>query len=113
VAAGYRVRYLDFQRESGGGYFDPAGYLSHRVELSVDFEKGRGYVHLAPFIGHQSYRRRGDTPEGFFAGGEGVIGARVTDSVALELHGEGSDEAGRSASGFSYYQVGVRMKARF
>jgi tetratricopeptide (TPR) repeat protein len=113
VAAGYRIRYLDFQRESGGGYFDPAGYLSHRVELSVDFEKGRGYVHLAPFIGHQSYRRRGDTPEGFFAGGEGVIGARVTDSVALELHGEGSDEAGRSASGFSYYQVGVRMKARF
>ena len=113
LAAGYRIRYLDFQRESGSGYFDPAGYLSHRVELSVDYEKGKGYVHLAPFIGYQSYRRRGDTPEGFFSGGEGVIGAHVTDSVALELHGEGSDEAGGSASGFSYYQVGVRMKARF
>jgi hypothetical protein len=83
------------------------------VELSVDYEKGRGYAHLAPFIGYQSYRRRGDTPEDFFAGGEGVIGVRVTDSVALELHGEGSDEAGGSASGFSYYQAGVRMKARF
>jgi tetratricopeptide (TPR) repeat protein len=113
VAAGYRIRYLDFQRESGGGYFDPAGYLSHRVELSVGYEKGRGYFHLAPFIGHQSYRRRGDTPEGFFVGGEGVIGAHVTDSVALELHGEGSDEAGGSASGFRYFQVGARMKARF
>jgi tetratricopeptide (TPR) repeat protein len=113
LAAGYRIRYLDFQRESGSGYFDPADYLSHRVELSVGYEKGRGYFHLAPFIGHQSYRRRGDTPEGFFAGGEGVIGAHVADSVALEVHGEGSDEAGNSASGFSYYQVGVRMKARF
>jgi tetratricopeptide (TPR) repeat protein len=111
--AGYRIRYLDFRRESGSGYFDPSGYLSHRVELSVDYGKGRGYAHLAPFIGYQSYRRRGDTPEGFFAGGEGVIGVRVTDSVALELHGEGSDEAGGSASGFSYYQAGVRMKARY
>lgn len=113
VGAGYRIRYLDFQRESGGGYFDPAGYLSHRVELSVDYERGRGYIHLVPFIGYQSYRRREDTPEGFFSGGEGIIGAHVTDSVALELHGEGSDEAGGSATGFSYYQVGVRMKARF
>ena len=113
VAAGYRIRSLDFRRESGGGYFDPARYLSHRVELSVDYEKGRGYVHLAPFIGYQSYRRRGDTPEGFFGGGEGVIGAHVTGSVALELHGEGSDEAGSSATGFKYYQVGVKMRARF
>jgi tetratricopeptide (TPR) repeat protein len=113
LAAGYRIRYLDFQRESGSGYFDPADYLSHRVELSINYEKGRGYVHLAPFIGYQSYRRQGDTPEGFFAGGEGVIGAHVTDSVAFELHGEGSDEAGGTASGFRYYQVGLRMKARF
>jgi hypothetical protein len=113
LAAGYRIRYLDFRRESAGGYFDPAGYLSQRVELSVDYVKGRGYVHLAPFIGYQSYRRAGDTSEGFFGGGEGIIGARVTDTVALELHGEGSDEAGRSASGFSYYQAGVRVKARF
>jgi tetratricopeptide (TPR) repeat protein len=113
VAAGYRIRYLDFQRETGSGYFDPAGYLSHRVELSVDYEKGRGYVHLAPFFGYQSYRRHGDTTEGFFGGGEGVLGAHVTDSLALEIHGEGSDEAGGSASGFNYYQVGVRMKARF
>jgi hypothetical protein len=113
VAAGYRIRYLDFQRESGGGYFDPSGYVSHRVELSVDYEKGKGYVHLVPFVGYQSYRRQGDTSEGFFLGGEGVIGAHVTDSVALELHGEGSDEASRSASGFSYYQAGVRVKARF
>src|SRR5512140_603839 len=34
LAAGYRIRYLDFQRESGSGYFDPADYLSHRVEFS-------------------------------------------------------------------------------
>ncbi len=113
VAVGYRIRYLDFQRESGGGYFDPAGYLSHRVELSVDGEKGRGYAHLAPFVGYQSYRRRGDSPEDFFVGGEGVLGVRVTDSVAFELHGEGSDEAGGSASGFRYYLVGLRMNARF
>jgi tetratricopeptide (TPR) repeat protein len=113
VAVGYRIRYLDFRRESGGGYFDPACYLSNRIELSVDYEKGRGYVHLAPFIGYQSYQRRGDSPEGFFGGGEGVIGAHVTNSVDLELHGEGSDEAGASASGYKYYQVGLRMKARF
>jgi hypothetical protein len=113
VAAGYRIRYLDFRRESGSGYFDPAGYLSHRVELSVDCEKGRGYAHLAPFVGYQSYRRRGDSPEGFFAGGEGVLGVRVTDAIAFELHGEGSDEAGGSAAGFRYYLVGLRMMARF
>lgn len=113
LAGGYRIRYLDFQRESGSGYFDPAGYLSHRVELSVDYEKGKGYVHLAPFVGYQSYRRRADTPEGVFAGGEGVVGAHLADAVDIELHGEGSDEAGGSASGFTYYQFGVRMKARF
>ncbi|MGE5284302.1 MAG: tetratricopeptide repeat protein [Actinomycetota bacterium] len=113
LGAGYRIRYLDFRRETGSGYFDPSDYLSNRVELSVDYEKGRGYVHVAPFFGYQSYRRRGAATEGFFGGGEGVLGARVTDSVALELYGEGSDEAGRSASGFSYYQGGVRVKGRF
>jgi tetratricopeptide (TPR) repeat protein len=113
VAAGYRIRYLDFQRETGSGYFDPSNYLSHKLELSFDYEKGRGYVHLAPFIGYQSYRRRGESPEGSFGGGEGVIGAHVTDSIALELFGEASDEATGSASGFSYYQAGIRMNARF
>ena len=113
LAAGYRIRSLDFRRESGSGYFDPADYLSHRVELSVDYGRGKGYVRLAPFIGYQSFRRRGDTPEGVFAGGEGVIGAHAADSVDIELHGEGSDEAGGSASGFTYYLFGVRMKARF
>ncbi len=113
LATAFRVRYLDFQRESGGGYFDPSNYLSLKLEVSIDYEKGRGYLHVVPFGGYQSYRRRGDSPDGFFGGAEGVIGARVTDSVALELHGEGSDEAGGSAAGFRYYLVGLRVKARF
>ena len=113
VAAGYRIRYLDFRRDTDGGYFDPDGYLSNRGELSLDGERGRVYLHLVGFFGYQSYRRGGESFHGPFGGGEGVVGVRVTNSVALELHGDASDEAGATASGFSYYQVGCRVNARF
>ncbi|MEW6721140.1 MAG: tetratricopeptide repeat protein [Thermodesulfobacteriota bacterium] len=112
LAAGYRIRYLDFRKDSGGLYFDPNSYVSHRAEASIGWEAGRAYGYLVPFFGYQSYDRRGVTTNGTFGGAEGALGVNVTDSFAVELHGEGSDEAGVTASGFRYRQFGARVRWR-
>ena len=115
VGAGYRFQYLDFQRESGGGYFDPSGYMSHRLDVSFNYTLGRMYAYLDLYGGHQSYDRYGESHNSFFEGWEAVLGARVTDSIRVEAHSDGSNEAGgvTSGSGFHYYQVGARVRARF
>ena len=115
VGVGYRFQYLDFDRESGGGYFDPSGYMSHRLDVSFNYTIWRMYAYLDLFGGYQYYDRYAQSYSGFFEGWEAVLGMRVTDSINFELHSDGSSEAGgvSSGSGFHYYLVGARVRARF
>lgn len=60
TTAGYRFRYLDFNRQSSGGYFDPSNFLSHQIFVNTTLEKGRFSGSAEAFAGHQSFTRDGD-----------------------------------------------------
>jgi len=109
AATGYRFKYLDFRRQSGGGYFDPQDYTSHQVFFSVSREKDGLYAVFDPYVGYQSYRRYGLTTRGFIAGFSGSAGWRLKKCTSLELTAEGGNNAGSTTAGFNYFQVGFRF----
>lgn len=106
----YRFRYLDFDRQSGGGYFDPEGFISHQGLVTLYYEKGGFYSLLEPYYGHQSFERNGISTDDFFWGGYGAVGCRSSSGrAAVELSAEGGDYAVGSAAGFKYYMVGLTL----
>lgn len=110
ISVGYRFRYSDFSRQSMSGYFDPDNFFSHQIFLPFYFEKGKWYVYLEPFAGHQSFKRYDEKTDEFFAGGYGTIGLNLYSRLYLEFNAEGGDYAGGTAAGFNYYLVGLRLR---
>src|SRR3972149_5090981 len=41
VVIGYRLRYLDFERDSNGGYFDPDSFVSIELFSNISYQKGK------------------------------------------------------------------------
>jgi len=113
IGMGYRFRYLNFDRETASGYFDPSDYVSHQGFVSFSYETKRLHLSLEPYFGHQSFHRMGNTNDDIFGGGTGVAGIRLTRNVSLEIRGEGGNYAVGSAAGFNYFQAGVGLQARF
>lgn len=109
LAAGYRFRYWDFRRQSGGGYFDPNHFTSHQIFVSLHAEKNAFYVSLDPYGGYQSFTRYGKKTSGAFAGFSASAGWRMKKCTSFELDAEGGNYAAGAAAGFNYYQVGGRV----
>lgn len=113
VAIGYRLRYLDFENDSSGGYFDPDSFVSNEIFSSISYEKGKFYAYIEPYAGHQSFRRSGISENDFFGGGYGQIGYRILSNASIEVNAEGGNYAMSSATGFRYYMTGVRLSLTF
>ena len=109
IATGYRFRYWDFRRQSGGGYFDPENFTSHQLFVSLSGEKGGFYARLDPYGGYQSYTRDGKHESGFFYGVPGSVGWTMKNCTAFELNLEGGNYAGGTVAGYNYFQVGARL----
>lgn len=105
---GYRFRYLNFSRQSGGGYFDPNDFFSHQLFSTLSFNKGKFYGYLEPFVGYESYRRNNKNTGDFVGGGNGYLGYRLSKYFFIELNSEGGNYAGTTA-GWNYYQFGTRL----
>ncbi|MBE7415861.1 MAG: hypothetical protein HS130_11825 [Deltaproteobacteria bacterium] len=108
IDIGYRLRYLDFERQAGSGYFDPDWFVSHQVLAALRYEKEAFYALLEPYFGNQSFERNGNGDNDFFWGGAGVAGYRV-GKAAVELRAEGGNYAVGSAAGFNYYTAGLKL----
>ena len=113
AATGYRFRYLNFRRQSGGGYFDPDHFSSHQFFVSVSREMDGYYAALESYIGYQSFVRYGETTRGIIAGFSGAAGWRLKKCTSFELTAEGGNDASGTAAGFNYYQIGFRFIAYF
>ena len=113
VVLGYRFRYLDFNRQSGGGYFDPDNYFSHQLFISLSYEKKKLYGFIEPYVGHQSFTRNGVDTSDYIAGAVGTLGLKFTKNISFELNAEGGNYATASAAGFKYYLVGGRLTVHF
>jgi hypothetical protein len=113
AAVGYRFRFWDFRRQSGGGYFDPEDFISHQAFLSLSAEKGGFYWYLEPYVGYQSFTRYEEQNHNTFAGFGASAGWKMKKCTTLEVSAEGSNEAGGAAAGFGYYLIGFRLVRNF
>ena len=113
IATGYRFRYWDFRRQSGGGYFDPEGFVSHQLFVSLVGEKDGFFARLEPYGGYQSYTRYGEKTSGAFFGIPLSAGWTMKKCTAFEMYGEGGNYAGGTVAGYKYYQVGFRLTVFF
>ncbi len=108
---GYRFRYLNFDRQSFGGYFDPNHFLSNQIFSNASFESGMYFGFIELFVGQQSFTRYNVGHYDMIYGGTANIGYKLTQNVSVELSGEAGNYALQSAAGFQSYQYGVRLSA--
>jgi tetratricopeptide (TPR) repeat protein len=113
VATGYRFRYLNFERQSNGGYFDPNHFIAHQIFASLSAEEGGWHASLEPYVGLQAFTRNAEYSSHGFFGVSGAAGWTMKKCTSFEVTGEGGNYAGGTAAGFSYYLIGFSLKAYF
>lgn len=114
ITIGYRFRFLDFEKQSHGGYFDPNRYIANRGFASLYYEHRLFYTYLDSFAGYETFRRNGVTNKNFIYGGTGSLGIKPLNNVAIEVNVEGGNfSAGATSGGFSYFIIGPRLLYRF
>jgi thioredoxin-like negative regulator of GroEL len=113
ISVGYRFRYLNFDRQSGSGLFDPNDYLSNRLFSSFYAQKQKYYAYAEAYIGQQSFHRNGVQADDLVYGGAASFGLTPTRHLTIEVYGEGGNLASGSAAGFTYFMVGPRIIFRF
>ena len=113
VRIGYRFRFLDFERQSLGGYFDPDDYISNRFFSSLYLERNPLYVYSEVFLGQQHFRRYGVLNSDFVFGGGASVGVRPIEKIYLEFYVNGGNNAAGTVTGFSYVTFGPRILVRF
>ena len=113
VVIGHRFRLLDFQRQTGSGYFDPNNYIANRGFTSLYFENNIYYTYVEAYLGYETFRRYGVASNNFIHGGSGSVGIKPLTNLSLEINLEGGNFAAGSTSGFNYLMVGPRLLYRF
>jgi tetratricopeptide (TPR) repeat protein len=113
IALGYRGRYLNFERQSGGGYFDPHNFISNALFVNLSYESGPVYGYVEPYGGYQSFARNEEGNYSYFGGGTGLIGYRLTKHLAAEVTAEGGNYAVGASGAWYYYQLGARLIYNF
>lgn len=113
IRAGYRFRYLNFDHQSGDGYFDPENFMAHQVFVSLDWSIDRLGLFLEPYGGFQSFDRYAEHTDNLFGGITGTISYRLTKRIRSEVNGEFGNYALGTATGFKYFQVGTHLAYSF
>ncbi|AJE03445.1 tetratricopeptide repeat protein [Geobacter pickeringii] len=115
LRTGYRFRYLDFERQSRGGYFDPNNFMSHQIFVTLDWKKDRFAVYLEPYGGFQSFDRNNAHTDDLFGGITGTVSYRLTNHFSAEVNGEFGNYAlgAGTTTGFEYFLVGTRLAYSF
>jgi tetratricopeptide (TPR) repeat protein len=111
--AEYRFRYLDFKRQSLGGYFDPENFTSHRFLVPLKAEWGRFQVNLEPSFGYMSYTRYGAKVRFVFTTAIASAEWKLKNCMSLEINASGGNYAAAAATGFAYNRAGIGLKASF
>jgi tetratricopeptide (TPR) repeat protein len=113
IVIGDRFRFLDFQRQSHSGYFDPNNYVANRAFSSLYYEHRFFYTYLEGYLGYEWFKRNGANTQELVHGGAGALGVKPITNLAVELNVEGGNFAAGTASGFSYFIIGPRILYRF
>ncbi len=112
MQAGYTARWMDYDLDSGNGYFAPQDFLAHLAQLRVADEYGKrgNYYRLYLDAGVQSFTLSGvDVDDDTVVVLGGTAGFPVAARMTLEVYAEHGDYAATTASGFESTVVGVRL----
>ncbi|MDP3464434.1 MAG: tetratricopeptide repeat protein [Sulfuricurvum sp.] len=113
VTVGYAIRYLDFERQSGGGYFDPDNFISHQLFAGLEYREGKSTYYLDPYAGFQSFDRYGASSNDFYGGGSIRWRYQFTPKLYSEMNAETGNYALDQAAGYNYYMMGARLNIAF
>lgn len=112
ISIGYKFSFIDFDRQTGSGFFDPQGYKAHQGIGSLSYTIWKFYGSVESFGGYQSFLRNDVHSRATFVGGGGVLGFRPTANATLEITGDASRSAAGVAGGgpgFSSFSFGARF----
>ncbi len=110
---GYRLTYSSYDKHKRMGYFDPKYYISNQVFFVFQYNKGKFYAYIEPFIGYQNYRRYGTTNNDIIGGGYASTGIKFSKNTQIAIDFEAGNYAMQTAAGWKYYQIGVALKHIF
>ena len=113
ITAGYSLRYLDFDRQSRGGYFDPDDFIAHQALVSIVYQQGASTLFFDPYIGFQSFSRYDQSSDDFFSGGSLRWRYQITPKMYSEANAEAGNYALGQTAGYNYYLVGWRLNIAF
>jgi len=113
ISVGYRFRYLNFDRQSRGGYFDPSDFLANSAFVNLSIEIDRLYGYIEPYFGYQTYDRYNVSHDEIFYGATGSLGYRINKWLAIEGNAEwgnyGGSTVSKSEDDWYYNQVGLKL----
>ncbi len=110
---GYRIRYLNYDRQSGRGYFDPQNFLSHQFYLSGTKQINCTTITFEPYFGHQSYQRYAVDHNDLFYGGSILVRQQIISTIHAQFSVEGGNYAMGQVAGYNYYLVSGKFVFSF
>lgn len=113
VAIGLKREQRAFERQSGGGYFDPD--LSRTDKFLLEYQRFADKLDtsLELFYGSQLIERAGNVAGNPVAGGSANVAYRFGDRREFGLSAEGGDFALGREGAYRYYTVSGRVTANF
>jgi hypothetical protein len=112
VRLGYRRSVLTFDRQSGGGYFDPDRLEADRIMLFATLYRPRVRGDIELFAGRQKFSRFGESASQFIAGGSARLDVDLGRHVVLRTEVEGGNFDLRTPEGFSYWMGTLNLVFR-
>ncbi|MEQ6916871.1 tetratricopeptide repeat protein [Halomonas aquatica] len=112
IRLGYRRTWLKFDRQSGGGYFDPDHLGADRLMLFTTIYRPRLRGDAELFVGRQSFTRFENQLNQFVAGGSARLDVDLSPQLTLRTEVEGGNFDFRSPSGFTYWLATLNLVVR-
>jgi tetratricopeptide (TPR) repeat protein len=113
IAFGYQLRLLDYDTQSGSGYFDPDNFISHRLSGSLDLDRRKFFVFVQVYGGHQKFERNDFRTSEWVKGGRATFGIKFSQRLTVAVNIAGSDFSTGSVSGYRYFTTGTKVSYRF
>jgi tetratricopeptide (TPR) repeat protein len=113
VVVGYQLRFLDYDTQSGSGYFDPNDFVSHRASASVELNRRKYFTFFQVYGGHQKFVRNDFRTSEWVKGGRASFGVNLSPRLAISVNAAAGDFSTGSVSGYRYFTAGTKVSYRF
>lgn len=105
MSVGLKREVLAFDRQAGGGYFDPDQVMTNKLLLVISKSQDRFSAFLELFAGTETIERFGGQEENEIIGGYASFRFQFMEHAQLELIWEGANLAYGEPNAYRYYQT--------